>query len=116
MKSLKDLLFEEIQKNKRMSRNELRELAKINKYDVSTADRKLRELTEEKLINKREQNGFIVEYFIEQKLSDDIQELDKLILQKLKCLKPSWENFEEIKRLQEALKSKFANTKKSALI
>lgn len=114
--SLKEILFKELQNKKRLSRNSLREIAESFKYDVSTCDRKLRELTEEGLIKKREENGFIVEYYVEVITPNNINELNYFISQKLKCLKPNWENYETIKKLQEALKSKFLETKKNVLI
>lgn len=66
--SLRSSLLTEIKQKHKLSRDNLREFARMEGYDYATCDRELRKLTHDKyIIPCFSDNGFITDYMIEKR-------------------------------------------------
>ena len=139
--SLKELLKNKIFAEGQASRDSLRVYGRQNNFDIDTVGRKLRELTEEKIIQPIFKGNYIIGY--NRINSDELGDLSDKFGQKqppasvsgqntnnmpdklnwfnnrlraiLDNIKPSWSNADEIKKLANALKSNNKWTKISVL-
>jgi len=122
-KGLMTILYNHLVANKKATRDELRMVAFNNKFDMGTADRKLRDLKKFGYVSQSKgSKGFINEYrIIDTKQADlslksnNLAPLNERLAEIYNKIEPSWEMLEAIKEIGKAFKGKNNLTKEAVI-